>query len=79
MKQIIISIAIFALTACAATKDTNSWHWEKSGSSQNELIMDNGQCKAQALSGTGGVINLGTILILDACMHGKGWQKVSDR
>lgn len=79
MKKIFISIATIALTACATNNNTNSWHWEKPGSSRNELIMDNGQCKAQALSGTGGVLNLGTILILDACMQGKGWSKVNDR
>ena len=78
MKTTCIFLITIWLSGCA-TNDNNNWHWEKAGSSRNEFIMDNGQCKAQALSGTGGVLNIGTILILDACMQGKGWYKVSDR
>jgi hypothetical protein len=73
-KYLLIAIA---LTGCAT--NNNSWHWEKMGSSQNDFNMDIGKCKAQGLAGTGGNLNMGTIMIADSCMQGKGWYKVSDR
>jgi hypothetical protein len=77
MKKIIISIITIVLTGCATNR--NSWHWEKSGSSEYEFNMDNGQCRAQGFAGTGGILTWGTIMIIDSCMQGKGWYKVSDR
>jgi hypothetical protein len=40
--------------------------------------MDDAQCRAQGLSGTGGRVNFGTLMIMDACMQGKGWYKVNN-
>ena len=69
---------IILLTSCA-TNNTNNWHWEKPNSSQSEFNMDNGQCRAQGFAGTGGMLTFGTIMIIDSCMQGKGWYKVSNR
>jgi hypothetical protein len=41
--------------------------------------MDNGQCRAQGFAGTGGMLTMGTIMIIDSCLQGKGWFKVNDR
>ena len=75
MKTICILAITLGLTGCATN---NKWHWEKTGSSTNEFNMDIGQCKAQALAGTGGYLNMGTIMIADSCMQGKGWYKVNE-
>jgi hypothetical protein len=80
MKKILISVAIIAITGCASnTNNTNKWHWEKSGSSAYDFNIDNGQCRAQAFAGTGGMLTMGTIMIHYSCLEGKGWYKVNDR
>lgn len=76
MKIIIISIIAVSLISCSTQ---NEWHWEKPGASNSEFNMDTGQCRAQALAGTGGVLNWGTIMIMESCLQGKGWYKVSNR
>ena len=75
MKTIYALSIIIGMTGCA-TKN-NNWQWEKPNASANEFNMDNGQCKAQGLAGTGGYLNMGTLMIIDSCMQGKGWYKVS--
>jgi len=75
MKKYLLLIAIAALSGCA----TNNWHWDKSGADEQVYNMDMGQCRAQALSGTGGYVNAGTIMILNSCMQGKGWYQVPNR
>lgn len=73
-------LAAICLAGCASnTTNTNNWRWEKSNSSEYEFNMDNGQCRAQGFAGTGGMLTLGTIMIIDACMQGKGWYKVNAR
>lgn len=77
MKTSCILLIAICLTGCAT--NNNNWHWEKPGSSTNEFNMDNGQCRAQGFAGTGGMLNWGTIMIIQSCLEGKGWYKVSDR
>ena len=76
MKMLLrVSLAI-ALAGCA----TNAgWHWEKQGASSSEFNMDTGQCRAQALSGTGGNLNVGTVMIMESCLEGKGWVRVGNQ
>lgn len=64
-----------SLAGCATDK---GWSWTKNGASAQDFNMDSGQCRAQGLSGTGGMLNFGTLMIMDACMQGKGWYKVSN-
>jgi hypothetical protein len=40
--------------------------------------MDHGQCRAQAFA-VPGVSLLQAVLVLDGCMHGKGYTKVPKR
>ena len=77
MKIFCTLIATICLTGCAT--NTNNWHWEKSGSSEYEFNIDNGQCRAQGFAGTGGMLTWGTIMIIHSCLEGKGWYKVNDR
>lgn len=65
--------ALLVLAGCATNK--NDWSWYKSGSTQRDFNMDDGQCRAQALSGTGGRVTMGTLMIMQDCMMGKGWEK----
>lgn len=60
-------------TGCATNND---WAWDKPGSTQQSFGEDHGQCRAQAFS-VPGVTVLQAALVLDGCMHGKGWQKAS--
>lgn len=71
MKAALVAVATAAILSGCATG--NDWHWYKEGASQQEFQMDNGQCRAQALSGTHGVVNQGTVMIMFSCMEGKGW------
>lgn len=75
MKVFLIGLVIFSLSGCAMNDD---WHWEKAnGDSQSR--MDEGQCRAQGLAGTGGMVTYGTVMIMYSCMQGKGWYKVNNR
>jgi hypothetical protein len=78
MKTICIFLTTLWLSGCA-TNNNNNWHWEKSGASEYEFNMANGQCRAQGFAGTGGMLTMGTIMIIDSCLQGKGWYKVNDR
>lgn len=71
----LLMVTALLLTGCATDK---GWSWQKSGASAQDYNMDNAQCRAQGLAGTGGMINFGTVMIMDACMQGKGWYKVSN-
>jgi|JI10StandDraft_1071094.scaffolds.fasta_scaffold137544_2 hypothetical protein len=79
MRKIALALALASAAllqvGCAANKGS---HWEKQGASQNEFNMDSGQCRAQALSGTGGMVSVGTVMIMDSCMQGKGWYRVAN-
>lgn len=79
MKTTLLFLIAFFLKGCATNNNNNNWHWEKRGSSSYEFDMDNGQCRAQGFAGTGGVLNWGTIMIIQSCLEGKGWYKVNDR
>ena len=79
MKTTLLFLIAFCLAGCATNNNNNNWHWEKRGSSSYEFDMDNGQCRAQGFAGTGGVLNWGTIMIIQSCLEGKGWYKVNDR
>lgn len=69
MKLILIAIITAILGSCATKESV----WVKPNSTNNEFYMDQGQCNSQALSGTGGVFNMGTAMIFNTCMQGKGW------
>jgi hypothetical protein len=74
MKSMITAVVLTALATGCATN--GNWAWDKSGSTQQSFSADHGQCRAQAFS-VPGVTVLQAALVLDGCMHGKGWQKVS--
>jgi hypothetical protein len=75
MKVFLIGLVIFSLSGCAMDK---GWHWEKANGDYQSFNMDDGQCRAQALAGTGGMVNWGTLMIMQSCMQGKGWYKVNN-
>lgn len=75
MKYLILLAALCA-AGCATSK---GWKWAKDGSTSNDYSMDMGQCKAQGLSGTMGMINMGTAMIINSCMEGKGWRQKANQ
>lgn len=79
MKTTCILLISIWLSGCATNNNNNNWYWEKRGASSYEFDMDNGQCRAQGFAGTGGMLTMGTIMIIDACLQGKGWYKVNAR
>jgi hypothetical protein len=74
--RLIITILALTLTACATDP---GWHWAKPGATEREFNMDQGYCRAQGLAGTGGNVTMSTLLIMNSCMEGRGWQKVANR
>lgn len=72
--SLLMVIAVF-LTGCATDK---GWSWQKNGASNQDFNMDNAQCRAQGLAGTGGMVSFGTVMIMHSCMEGKGWYKVNN-
>lgn len=74
MKRIVTTVVLTALATACATND--GWAWDKPGSTQQSFGADHRQCRAQAFS-VPGVTILQAALVLDGCMHGKGWQKVA--
>jgi hypothetical protein len=75
MKVLFLGLITLALAGCATDK---GWHWEKANGDPQSFNMDNAQCRAQGLAGTGGMVTWGTVMIMDACMQGKGWYKVNN-
>ena len=73
LKPIFLTL-LLVLTGCAAKT-----HWERGDSTANDFNMDSAQCRAQALAGTGGMLSIGTVLIMDSCLQGKGWALVADQ
>lgn len=77
MKLSLVLVAL-VLTGCAIEPVTSKsdFHFEKPGANDQDFKVDIGQCKAQALAGTNGVLHGGTVMIAEACLQGKGWNKV---
>jgi hypothetical protein len=75
MKKLALVALAVALAGCATNND---WAWDKPGSTQRDFDMDHGQCRAQAFA-VPGVSLLQAVLVLDGCMHGKGYTKVPKR
>lgn len=75
MRLLILTAIALVLSGCATDK---GWSWHKNGASAQDFNMDNAQCRAQGLAGTGGMLTWGTVMIMDACMQGKGWYKVNN-
>lgn len=71
LAKIVFISALMALSGCV----TPQYVWHKDGASQQEFYMDQGFCKAQGIQGTGGMINMGTFMIINSCMQGKGWEE----
>lgn len=46
--------------------------WYKAGASSQDFYQDDGQCKAQAFSVTGGNM-MQVAIVHNSCMRGKGW------
>jgi hypothetical protein len=67
--------AVVLTTLATGCAKNDNWAWDKSGSTQQSFSADHGQCRAQAFSVPGATV-LQAALVLDGCMHGKGWQKV---
>jgi len=78
-KQYMKLSLIFAALLMAGCATGNDWHWEKPRASHQDFAMDSGQCRAQALSGTGGFVSQGTVMIMYSCLEGKGWQRIANR
>jgi len=70
MKWTLIFLLLFLLFSCATTETQTVWI--KSGASQSDFHMDDGQCKAQAFS-TPGMNLLQVGIVYNSCMRGKGW------
>lgn len=68
-------LAVVFLSGCATDK---GWHWEKPGADYRSFNIDNANCRAQGLAATGGRVTFGTVMIMDACMEGRGWYKVNN-
>lgn len=75
MKNILVATLIL-LSGCATQPE---WRWDKPGATQAELSQDIGQCRAQGLAGTQGMVTPGTAMIMHSCMQGKGWNKVASK
>jgi len=65
-------VTALLLTGCATGGD---WTWHKPNSSATEFDMEAGQCRAQAFS-VPFARSRQIVLVYDACMQGKGWQKI---
>ncbi len=59
-----------SLAACATLPQKQ---WNKEGATQQEFYMDQGQCKAQGFSISGGTL-LQAAIVFNSCMQGKGWE-----
>ena len=71
-KTVSAALCAFVLAGCATQQ---RMVWTRPGSTQQEFYMENGQCRAQAFSGTG-VPLMQAVVIFESCMQGKGWYKV---
>ncbi len=70
-----LSIAISAAIILAGCAAPATWH--KAGASQEDFLMDRGQCNAQAYSVTGAPM-MQVAIVFNSCMQGKGWQLYRD-
>lgn len=65
-----------ALTLCVGCASST---WIKPGTVEADFRIDNGQCRAQAMSATAGMTGFLGIAqseaIREACLEGKGWQR----
>jgi len=77
MKTVIVIALIIGLEGCATNQEPD-WHWYKPRATQQDFLMDDGQCKAQGFGIPGGNL-LQVVLVHQSCMQGKGWIKVVDK
>ena len=71
MRIPIIIIITATLAGCATTETV----WEKSGASNHDFYVDQGQCKAQGAA-VPGMALMQVVIVYQNCMAGKGWYLV---
>lgn len=69
-----IVIAALLLAGCESQPKKEVWVRSDGGGSQEILMADDGQCKAQAFSVPNApMMQIG--MVYNACMQGKGWYR----
>ena len=63
------------LTGCTLKP---TWHWEKSGASDQEYSFDLNQCKAATYSDASGFVTNESVRRMFSCMERKGWSRVEN-
>lgn len=67
---------LLLLAGCAAAEVPNDWR--RDGSTPEQLFMERGQCRAQAMSVPEQAnVNAVVVAVFRACMEGKGWHDVA--
>ena len=61
-------VVVLLLAACASQPDRT---WQRAGASQQDFYMESGQCRAQAISVTGPLMQ--QAVVYSSCLQGKGW------
>lgn len=67
MKKLLFPTILLLAFGCAPQKQ-----WYKDGTTPQDFSMDQGQCKAQAFSISGGNM-MQIAIVFNSCMQGKGW------
>jgi hypothetical protein len=77
-KRRIVTLAtcgVLTITGCALKP---SWHWGKTGASEQDYSTDLNQCKFATYPDTMGTVTNESVRRMFACMEGKGWSKVAN-
>jgi hypothetical protein len=75
MKYGRLGLVVVLLLVAAGCAMRPSWHWEKSGASEEQLVWDQNQCKAKVYVGSSGAVTNESVRRMFTCMEGKGWIK----
>lgn len=78
MKQGLIGLIVGACVVASGCAIWPTWHWAKSGASEEQLAWDQNQCKARVYAGSSGNVTNETVRHMFACMEGKGWSRVGN-
>ena len=70
--QGLIVLVFLGAAGCAMRP---SWHWERGGATEEQLVWDQNQCKAKVYAGSSGAVTNESVRHMFACMEGKGWVK----
>ena len=73
MRALLVTVAGLMISACSLFSPR--WHWEKAG---GDYEQDERICKAQAYSGTDGMVTNASVRKMHTCMEYRGWRKVEN-